>query len=82
MKRALPPSNVDQGYVLRRLIRRAIRFASKLGIQEGKLYVVAQKGDLPSMAAYTLNSLQIRERILSELSLEEERFQKDDKAGP
>ena len=35
------PSNVDQGYVLRRLIRRAIRFMRQLGIQKGEMVKLA-----------------------------------------
>ena len=36
--RGVTPSNTDQGYILRRLIRRAIRFAGNLGIPEGSLH--------------------------------------------
>ncbi len=79
-EKGITPSNVDQGYVLRRLIRRAIRFASKLGIQEGKLYVVAQKVISQYGSVYP-ELLANKERILSELSLEEERFQKTIKQG-
>lgn len=35
------PSNTDRGYILRRLIRRAVRYADILGIEEGKLTEIA-----------------------------------------
>ena len=41
-QRPVTPSNVDQGYILRRLIRRAIRYAMQLGIPEGALHEVAE----------------------------------------
>ena len=73
--RGVTPSNVDQGYILRRLIRRAIRFAMQLGMPEDSLRtvaeaVIAQYGDVyPEL-------IENREKITSELSKEESRFQK------
>ena len=67
------PGNVDQGYVLRRLIRRAIREARQLGIQgmfTTKIadVVIAEYGTVyPEVAA---NAAVIRE----ELGREEEKF--------
>ena len=35
------PSNTDQGYILRRLIRRAVRLADDLGMKPGSLFALA-----------------------------------------
>ena len=40
--RGVTPSNVDQGYILRRLIRRAVRHGMKLGMLEGFTCEVAK----------------------------------------
>ncbi|MBT3287445.1 MAG: alanine--tRNA ligase [Victivallales bacterium] len=67
------PGNVDQAYVLRRLIRRAIREARKLGVQEiftAKLaaVVVDQYGEVYS--ELTAN----RSAIIEEFDIEEKQF--------
>jgi len=74
-ERGITPSNVDQGYVLRRLLRRAIRFSGKLGIAEGSLPKIAQV--VIDKYAHAYEELKINEtKILSEIAKEEERFQK------
>ena len=79
-RNGVTPSNVDQGYVLRRLIRRAIRFAGTLGIAEGQISKVAEKVIEQYKDVYP-ELEENREKILSELNLEEERFQKTIKQG-
>ena len=72
-ERAVTPSNSDQGYVLRRLIRRAVRFALRLGIERMSLQHIAQtvidiyKDAYPELERH-------KTRIINELNLEEERF--------
>ncbi|WP_066686837.1 alanine--tRNA ligase [Christensenella intestinihominis] len=74
-ERGITPSNVDQGYVLRRLLRRAIRFSGKLGIAEGSLPEIAKV--VIEKYAHAYGELKTNEnKILTEIAKEEERFQK------
>ena len=78
--RGVTPSNVDQGYVLRRLIRRAVRHGMKLGMPEGFTCQIAQviidqyKDNYPELERHA-------GFILEQLKLEEERFQRTLKKG-
>ncbi len=73
--RGIVPSNVDQGYILRRLIRRAVRFSRQIGLPGGNLrfiaacYVEKYKDVYPELK-------QNEERIYVELDKEEEKFGK------
>jgi alanyl-tRNA synthetase len=69
------PSNTDQGYILRRLIRRAIRHGKRIGINKNFTHLLAEIViDLYKDVYPELN--RNRERILSELSAEEAKFAK------
>lgn len=71
------PSNLRQGYVLRRLIRRAIRYAKMIGIDTKKEVTVPVARAVVEMYADIYLELKENEnKILSELSLEEKRFEK------
>lgn len=67
------PSNTDQGYVLRRLIRRAIRHGKKMGIENAfvseiaKIYIDYYKDVYPELD-------QFKDKIVNELEKEEEKF--------
>ncbi|OQA15471.1 MAG: Alanine--tRNA ligase [Firmicutes bacterium ADurb.Bin356] len=79
-ERGVTPSNVDQGYILRRLIRRAIRYAMQLGIEEGGLIEVA-KSVIAQYGGFYEELNKNSEKILLELSKEEQRFGKTLKKG-
>ena len=78
--RGVSPSNVDQGYVLRRLIRRALRYAMALEIPENKLYVIAETV-ISQYGEFYTELEKNRARIISEIQNEEERFQRTLKNG-
>lgn len=67
------PSNTDQGYILRRLIRRAIRCGRQIGISGLFTTRIAEPFITVYAAAYPELSAN-RERILKELDREESRF--------
>jgi alanyl-tRNA synthetase len=69
------PGNLGQGYVLRRLIRRAVRFAKKLGLKDGFSAPVA--GAVVANYGRVYPELERNEaRIVGELQAEEQRFEK------
>ncbi len=79
-ERGVTPSNVDQGYVLRRLIRRATRFAMQLEMDEMKLSEVTAavtekyKDVYPELA-------EKKAFILEQIDLEVARFQRTVRQG-
>ncbi|MGI2326506.1 alanine--tRNA ligase [Planococcus sp. YIM B11945] len=67
------PSNEGRGYVLRRLLRRAIRFAKKLGVEKPFMYkLVPVVGDIMVDFYPEVNDKQ--DFIIRVMKLEEERF--------
>ena len=69
------PSNVDQGYVLRRLIRRAVRFGRKLDMPENFTPAIAQVVIEKYKSVYP-ELERNKDFVLEQLRLEEERFAK------
>ncbi|MBI2628773.1 alanine--tRNA ligase [Candidatus Pacearchaeota archaeon] len=68
----IKPSNTEQGYVLRRLIRRAIRYGKLLGIKENFTSKIS-KAVIPIYSDY--QELKLNEKIIiNELEQEEIRF--------
>ncbi len=69
------PSNTDRGYVLRRLIRRAIREAHKMGHEDACLAQVAR--DFIRLYENVYESVKNNETmIIDEIGREELQFQK------
>ena len=73
----IKPSNVDQGYILRRLIRRAIRSARALGIEHNGEFTPAVAETIIKQYSHFYGHLQAKEReIRDTLSHEEMQFGK------
>ena len=74
-QRGVAPSNVGQGYIVRRLLRRAVREGRNLGIKEAFLEKVANV--VIGEFGVFYSELEInRGRIVEEISKEEEKFAK------
>ncbi len=71
--RGISPSNTDQGYILRRLIRRAVRYGMQLGMPEGftceiaKVIIAQYAEAYPELERHSAF-------VLEQLALEENRF--------
>ncbi len=66
------PSNKDRGYILRRLIRRAVTYGKRLGIEENLSQIVGEAVINQYKAAYP--ELNDQNQILEELIKEESKF--------
>jgi len=67
------PSNTEQGYVVRRLIRRAVRFGKTLGIEKKLSLPIAEKIISLEQEAHPELS-EKKQTILEQLDLEENKF--------
>jgi len=78
--RGVSPSNVDQGYVLRRLIRRAVRYGMGIGMPDGFTGEIAKVVIAQFEEVYP--ELKRNEAfVLEQLALEETRFAKTLRQG-
>ncbi|MGP1595263.1 MAG: alanine--tRNA ligase [Treponema sp.] len=78
--KAVSPSNIGAGYVLRRLIRRAVRHGKKLGIEQSFLSAPAQVVIDRYKVAYP-ELAEKAEKITAELEAEEKKFLETLKKG-
>jgi alanyl-tRNA synthetase len=69
------PGNADQGYVLRRLLRRATRYADALGCPAGSLAKIAESV-IESYGGTYGNLIEKRAHILETIGGEEEKFRR------
>ena len=72
---AVIPSNLDRGYVLRRLIRRAVRYAKQVGLQDNSLSSLAEI-IVKEYGGYYTELTENKLKIVEELRKEEEKFEK------
>ncbi len=74
------PGNTDQGYFVRRLLRRAVRFADQLNVPSGKFSELAESVIDTYKNHYT-NLASKKSEIIDTISKEEEQFRKTLESG-
>ena len=74
-EKGIVPSNTDQGYILRRIIRRAVRFGRKIDLPEGSLAKISEAFIAYYQDVYPELKIN-REKIAEELNKEEAKFNK------
>ena len=79
-QKGVTPSNLGAGYVLRRLIRRAVRHGRKLGIEDSFLAKIAETVVENFKCAYP-ELEQNKEKIYNELTAEENKFRETLRKG-
>ncbi len=70
----ISPGNTDRSYVLRRLIRRAVRHGRRLGLRPGFLAAVSTSAVVPAMSGGYPELKSVRDRIGQVIEQEELRF--------
>lgn len=73
-KHGITPSNTDQGYVVRRLIRRAIRYGRQIGISQNLWTAEIAQAVISDYQKIYAELEKNQEFIISNLSKEEEKF--------
>jgi len=76
----IAPSNVDQGYVVRKLIRRAIRHGRMIGIQDNFTHKIGQ-AVMSAMGDVYPELIKNKEFVLANFKTEEDKFTKTLQAG-
>lgn len=69
------PSNDQQGYFVRRLLRRAVRYADQLGVPSGELKNLAASV-IHTYETHYVNLSNEKDKIVSAIAREEEQFRK------
>ncbi len=80
-KNGIVPSNVGAGYILRRLLRRAIRHAKKIGLDVSELSEVVKIFIEKVYDKAYPNLLEKKDHILAEINKEVEKFNKTIETG-
>ncbi len=76
------PSNVDQGYVLRKIIRRAIRSARQLGIETSGSFCAEISDEVVAQYGHVYGHVRDQEKMIADtLANEEQQFGKTLQAG-